>query len=616
MTTVRESAYSLLTIINDILDFSKIEAGKLDLEAIPISICDALEGVGETLAPTARNKGIRLSTYVDPAIPDAVVGDQTRIRQILFNLGGNAIKFTEAGKVLIRADRVPSKAKKKVTVRFQIIDSGIGIPKEAQRELFQAFTQAERSTARRYGGTGLGLSIVQRLAKMMKGSIEVESTPGKGSVFTLTASFPVAEEHRIKSDGLDLAGLNVLLLVRDDDVRELFSRYLRHWNAEVTLCGQIGRTKRLAPDAVAKGKPFDVIVIGSGWSPKKQADVIASIRGAEGLAGTRFTVMASTRTKVDRMHIAETAIVDADPLRRARFIRAVAMAAGRASPEVQFDEDVVAAKDRPAPSVEEAEAMGQLILVAEDDVTNQQVILRQLNVLGYAATIATDGKEAMEALRTRSHALLLTDCHMPNMDGYELTEAIRKAEKKTGTRRPIIAITASALKAEIDRCFESGMDDYLSKPLEMSKLNEALRKWMPVPDDGLPVAAVEAPAMTPAKGEQDDGPTGPLDPNSLKSLFGDAADTIRKLLAKFVASASETVAQIEDACRRKSAEEVGALGHKLKSSSRQIGAYALSEVCVVLERAGAASDWPTIESDVPILRERMSEVADFIANQS
>ena len=388
------------------------------------------------------------------------------------------------------------------------------------------------------------------------------------------------------------------------------------WRLWATTCGQIGRTKRLARDAAAQGKPFDVIVLGSGWTHRNQGHVIDAVRSAEELSAIRFTLMAQSRAKADRTDIVDTVYVDSDPLRRAGFIRAVAIAAGRASPEIRYDEDELDLTGRRAPTVDEAEANGELILLAEDNATNQEVILRQLNLLGYAVAIAIDGKEAMKALRTRSHALLLTDCHMPNMDGYGLTEAIRKAEKKTGTRLPIIAITAGALKAEVDRCFESGMDDYLSKPLEMSKLNEALRKWMPVPDYGLLVAAVEAPATTPAKGEQDDGPTGPVDPNALKSLFGDDADTIRELLAKFVASASETVAQIEDACQRKSAEEVGALGHKLKSSSRQIGAYALSEVCVVLERAGAASDWPTIESDVPILRERMSEVADFIANQS
>ena len=223
--TVRDSAHSLLTIINDILDFSKIEAGKLDLEEIPISIRDIIEGAGEALAVNARSKGIGLSVYVDPDIPDAIVGDQVRLRQILFNFGSNAIKFTEQGKVLIRADKVPSRGKKKVTVRLQVIDEGIGIPEKAQAKLFQAFSQVEASTTRRFGGTGLGLSICQRLTEMMNGEIGVESMPGEGSTFSATITFPVAEEYTIKSDGHDLDGLNVLFAIGDDDMRVSRTRF-------------------------------------------------------------------------------------------------------------------------------------------------------------------------------------------------------------------------------------------------------------------------------------------------------------------------------------------------------------------------------------------------------
>jgi PAS domain S-box-containing protein len=239
-STVRNSANSLLTIINDILDFSKIEAGKLDLEAIPISIRDCVEGVGEALAVNARNKNIGLSVFVDPDIPDAVLGDQVRVRQILFNLGGNAVKFTEEGKVLIRADRLPSDDDGLVTVRFEIIDDGIGIPEEAQANLFTAFSQVEASTTRRFGGTGLGLSICQRLTELMAGEIGVESEPDVGSTFHSTISFPVAKEHSIKSDGQDLGGLNVLLAIPDDDMRGLTPRYLEQWGAKVTGIAELG----------------------------------------------------------------------------------------------------------------------------------------------------------------------------------------------------------------------------------------------------------------------------------------------------------------------------------------------------------------------------------------
>ena len=209
--TVRDSAHSLLTIINDILDFSKIEAGKLDLEEIPISIRDIVEGAAESLAVNARNKGIGLSVYVDPEIPDALVGDQVRLRQILFNFGSNAIKFTAQGKVLIRADTVPSPSTIEVTVRFRVIDEGIGIPEEAQAKLFQAFSQVEASTTRRFGGTGLGLSICQRLTELMNGEIGVESVPGEGSTFSATITFPVAKEATVKSDCIAPGSLDTSL---------------------------------------------------------------------------------------------------------------------------------------------------------------------------------------------------------------------------------------------------------------------------------------------------------------------------------------------------------------------------------------------------------------------
>ncbi|MBT3990016.1 MAG: HAMP domain-containing protein [Rhodospirillaceae bacterium] len=224
--TVRSSAYALLTIINDILDFSKIEAGKLDLEELPMSICDVVDGVTETLAPTARDKGIGIHSYIDPEIPDGLIGDSVRLRQILFNLGGNAVKFTEEGHVTLRADRIPSSDPENVGVRLQIKDTGIGISEEAQKSLFKAFTQAESSTTRRFGGTGLGLTISQRLLAVMEGRILVESKLGEGSCFTAIINLPIAEDHSIKSDGFEFAGKNMLLAVQDPFLAETLPKYL------------------------------------------------------------------------------------------------------------------------------------------------------------------------------------------------------------------------------------------------------------------------------------------------------------------------------------------------------------------------------------------------------
>lgn len=619
--TVRDSAYALLTIINDILDFSKIEAGKLDLEEIPVSISDVVDGVAETLAPNARAKGIKIKTFVDPEIPDAVIGDQVRIRQILFNLGGNAVKFTEQGKVFIRADKVPSRAKNKVKIRFQIIDDGIGIPKEAQAKLFQAFSQVDASTTRRFGGTGLGLTICQRLTEIMKGEIGVESEAGEGSTFTVTVTFPVAMEHTIKSDGHDLEGLNILFVIEDDDTRELYPRNLEHWKATVTTTANIDQMKPMALDAAKKGTPFDVIGVGSGWEINEQVGLIQSLQAMKELSSTKFVVVCASRVKADRPEIDNTVYLDASPMRRANLIRSVAVAAGRASPDIEYEDDQIVVKVGKAPTVAEAEAAGQLILMAEDNVTNQTVIIRQLNNLGYAVEIANDGKEALKLLQSRSFAILLTDCHMPNMDGFELTKTVRKSEQDGDVRLPVVAITASVMKEEVDRCFAAGMDDCLAKPLEMKKLKEMLRKWMPV-SERVAAEAMEEPAAedTADKPEAkdgsdgEDGGDGPIDPSALMSVFGDDEATFKEILMEFVEPATSNVGEIEAAFADRSADGVAKAAHKLKSSARSVGANDLADLCQTLEAAGKEEDWDKIDKAAPRLPSIIQKVVQYIDN--
>jgi two-component system sensor histidine kinase/response regulator len=263
--TVRNSAHALLTIINDILDFSKTEAGQLDLKAIPISVRDVVEGVAETLAPVSRTKNVALRTFIDPEIPDSLLGDSVRLGQVLFNIAGNALKFTEDGKVLMRADRVPGSPDEPVTVRFQVIDTGIGIPKERQADLFTAFTQAEASTTRRFGGTGLGLSICQRLTELMGGTIGVDSAPGEGSTFTVEIELPVGPADAFSSDGHDLSGLSIFQVSRDPDFTHLFGSYLRHWKATIEQHHDFAGAAALARNAVEAGNPYNVVVLGSGW---------------------------------------------------------------------------------------------------------------------------------------------------------------------------------------------------------------------------------------------------------------------------------------------------------------------------------------------------------------
>ncbi len=611
--TVKESAYALLTIINDILDFSKIEAGKLDLDAIPFSIRDMVEGMSESLGPTANGKGIRINIHVDPDIPDAVLGDAGRIRQILFNITGNAVKFTEEGRVLIRAFRMPGTDENIASLRFDVIDSGIGISKAAQSELFKEFTQAESSTTRRFGGTGLGLSICQRLTDMMDGSIEVESELGLGSTFSVSLNLPIPADHNISSDGHDLTDLHILFVGDDPVERELDAKYLRHWGADVSTIGKLDMTKAKALDAAEQNKPFDVVVLGSAWPIESRSTIISAIQDEDSLAGTRFALMTETRTKDSRPDISNTVYVDSDPLRRAPFIQAIAVAAGRASPDVSYD-DLNDQETIVAPTIEEAEAAGALILVAEDNVTNQNVIRRQLNLLGYAVETVDDGRQALEAMKSRDYAILLTDCHMPEMDGFELTRRIRAAEQDSQDRLPIIAVTASVLAAEIDRCFEAGMDDSLPKPFEMPKLKAALRKWMPnyvpstakVETKGTIGEASSAIVTGPDSGDQ------PIDPNALKEVFGDDDETFKEILEDFLQPAIANGEEIKSALNERSADGVARAAHKLKSSARSVGANDLADLCELLEAAGNNDDWETIDAAAPRLEGSLERVAQFI----
>jgi len=618
MHTVRDSAYALLTIINDILDFSKIEAGKLELEAIPFSIRDTVEGMSETLGPNANNKGIKINVHVDPDIPDAVLGDQGRIRQILFNIGGNAVKFTEKGRVLIRAFLVPTGDRQAAVIRFDVIDSGIGISKEAQADLFKEFSQAESSTTRRFGGTGLGLSIGLRLTEMMGGKISVESELGSGSTFSIIVTLPIAKEHAIKSDGHDLAGLNVLFIGDDAEERELDANYLRHWNADVITLGEIEEAKTMALDAANKEKPFDIIILGSAWPLEDRAAHIEAIQNEDDLAGMRFVLMTETRTKAERKEITNTVYVESDPLRRAPFIRAVAIAAGRASPDISYEDEDAVVEAVKTPTIEEAEAAGTLILCAEDNMTNQNVIRRQLNMLGYAVEMTDDGKLAFEAYKSKPYAVLLTDCHMPEMDGFELTQKIRKIEKTGDGRLPIIAISASVLAAEIDRCYESGMDDTLAKPIEMPKLKAALRKWMPASPDVTAKATGETIAEdTEEKTETVDGGNDgnvPIDERALKDIFGDDEATFKEILGDFVDPATSNIGEIEAAFIERSADGVAKAAHKLKSSARSVGANDLADLCQILETAGKAEDWDEIDEAAPRLPDIIEKVVKYIQN--
>ncbi|MBP2230177.1 signal transduction histidine kinase/PleD family two-component response regulator/HPt (histidine-containing phosphotransfer) domain-containing protein [Azospirillum agricola] len=578
---VRDSAGSLLTIINDILDFSKIEAGRLDLERVPVSLPAVVEGVADTLAPGARAKGLSLITFVDPDLPATVLGDPVRIRQVLFNIAGNAVKFTQGGSVTVKAELARFDGDR-VTIRIAVTDTGIGISAENQARLFRPFTQAEASTTRRFGGTGLGLSICRRLAELMGGEIGVTSAPGMGSTFWFTfAADLVAEPDAVTEPVAALGGVTVLLLAPDEAERGFLARYLNSDGALVVDAPDSATALRtLLPTAAC-----DVLVVASDIDTAAlDADPRGRVRGRVRLCGPNDHAPPAGSLAPNRT------VAVARPLRRTHLVRAVLAAAGRGAPveslAAECPSDSGPAAARRPPSVEEALARNRLILVAEDHPTNRHVIQRQLALLGHAMEMAEDGVQALAMWRTGRYALLLTDCQMPEMDGLELARAIRAAEAASGigARLPIVAITANALEGEVQTCFAAGMDDSVSKPVDLGQLRRVLDRFLPpdVAAEPLPEPASSPespPASTPASA------LPPLDIDALAGLFDGDTDFVRQLLGEFVTSNTASHRWLVDSLAGAAWDEVRQAAHKLAGSSRTVGARDLAAAADAVELA-------------------------------
>jgi len=612
LDTIRDSGNSLLTVINDILDFSKIEAGKLDIESVSLSISDVLEGAAATISPSASRKNIQITSYVDPDIPQTLLGDPVRLRQIIFNLTGNAVKFSEEGEVVVRADKVSADGEG-VRVKISVIDNGIGISEEAQSKLFEAFSQADTSTTRRFGGTGLGLTICKGLTDKMGGEITVESQIGSGSTFAVELPLALEDKKESKIDDVDLNGVRLLIVTESDMLGFAVKRYLEHWSAEVHVASSAAEIDEKISALPNEKKLFDVIAVDFNLNENRQLDIVEKYKSKN----TKFLLTLDGQRRSARIQAPDVITLDGNPLRQSQLINAVAVAVGRASPLVKSDAGDEISKTYVALSVEEALAQGTLILLAEDNMTNQNVIQRQLKMLGYTCEIADDGRLALKAWRERDYCLLLADCHMPHMDGFELTANIRADEVGTDKHAPIIAVTANALEGEAQRCIAGGMDDYLSKPLKMDDLKEKLKKWMPhyapkeVTDTEEMVSTPNIPESA-APSDRGDGVNMAIDPSALKEVFGDDEGTFVEILKDFLEPSASNVEEIEVSFSARSAEGVAMAAHKLKSSARSVGAHDLADLCQTLEAAGKSEDWNVIDKEVPRLSPTIQKVVEYI----
>ncbi|MBI3471439.1 MAG: PAS domain S-box protein [Candidatus Solibacter usitatus] len=462
---VKESAEALLTIINDVLDISKIEAGKLTLERAPFEIVRLVEAVVELLGPRANSKGLELMCLVDPAAPRVLLGDACRLRQILLNLVGNAVKFTEKGKVELRVNVTGSTAGA-VSLELAVHDTGIGMAPEVQKRLFESFVQGDSSTTRKYGGTGLGLSISRELAHLMGGEIRVESTPGAGSTFTFAATFERESPEQAALEKLPVQGLRVLVADRNEAGRGILCEYLDAWGCRAEVVVDPRRAVRVLRQGAREGDPFRVVLLDCGAPDFEALEVSQAIQNDLALQSTIRIVWSTTPMRGDpRLASCGIGGYLQKPVRPSLLFDALVQALNRNAP----DEDGNVAE------------RARLILLAEDNPINQKIVLRVLEKCGHRTDVASTGKQAVEAMRRRPYDLVLMDLQMPDMDGFEATAAIRRLGG-TAARVPILALTANAMAGDRERCLASGMDGYISKPIQVSELGAMLSRWLKKPN--------------------------------------------------------------------------------------------------------------------------------------
>lgn len=592
---IRDSAFSLLSVIEDILDFSKIEAGHLDVESEPMVVSEVVEKVCAMLNRLAEKQGVELTLFTDPEIPSMLRGDALRLRQILINLVNNAVKFSAggrtAGRVAVRAVLVQQE-RQHVTLEFQVIDNGIGMGEATLATLFTAFTQADATTTRRFGGTGLGLAISGNLAQRMGGRISVTSAPGAGSTFTLRLPFVRAESTggKVPPPPSLVAGVFCLVIGNGKTLSGDLVAYLAKAGAHTEHVENLEAVRQLAP-SLAPG-PWVWVVNTEAESPAPLDSLRAVARSNPGLL-VHFVVIGHGPHRYPQQFDADRVSIDGNVLTRSALLRAVSVAAGRLQ---HLDEHnaVEPARHVAAPvplSREEARRQRRLILVAEDNEINQKVIMQQLALLGLTADLAGDGLQALIRWRSGDYALIVTDLHMPGMDGYQLASVIRAEEQERANARihagepvappvRILALTANALKTEAQRCKDAGMDDYMSKPVPLSQLQDLLERWLPKPMDAN-LAPEPSTNMRPLF-------TGPVDIQVLRGLVGDDPELIREFLQAFRSSAARIAQEVEQAYRAGSAAKTVAAVHKLKSAARSVGAMALGDLCADMEQVGAA----------------------------
>ncbi|MCF8075346.1 MAG: response regulator [Desulfotignum sp.] len=609
--TVGASADSLLRLINDILDFSKIEAGKLDLEIFEFDLQHLLDDFAATLALQAHKKGLELNCGMSPNIPSLLRGDPGRLRQILTNLAGNAVKFTRAGEVSIRVT-LASETPDKVLLHFSVIDTGIGIPLDKQKQLFEKFTQVDTSTTRQYGGTGLGLAISRELAEKMDGTIGVRSEPGKGSEFWFTVWLtrqPLRAQENTEKPA-DLKNIRVLIVDDNATNREILTAQMDSWQMRVSDVADGPSALEALDRALTEKDPYRVAVIDMQMPKMDGEDLGRTMMSDERLRQTRMILLTSLGVRGDTRRLEQIGF-DAFLTKPARPMELqTALCRILTSPGQGMSESQAVTTRHNVREIRHLFAGRHFcILLAEDNITNQLVALGILEKLSLHADAVANGQEAIKALQSLTNDLILMDVQMPVMDGLEATRQIRRHRSERFNRNiPIIAMTAHAMDGDRDRCLDAGMNGYISKPIDPMSLAEELEKWL-LKDPGEAGKNSGLPKMDQSSHDVNrQNPARIFDrPALLKQLMNDA-DLTKTIIVGFLDDMPKQIRALKSFVKNGQAEQAGAQAHKIKGAAGNVTAQRFQETARAMETAGKAGDMDSLQRLLPELEQRFMQV--------
>ncbi len=617
--TVHRSGESLLTIIDDILDFSKIEAGKLVLEHVAFDLRQLIEDIVALFSDGVQRKGIEFICRIAKDVPQNVNSDPVRLRQIVTNLLNNAIKFTEQGEISISVD-----FKEPDLVRVSVSDTGIGIAPEAASNLFHPFRQADSSTSRKYGGTGLGLAIVRQLAEMMGGGVELSSAPGKGSTFSVAVRLePLAADQALRASPMrdSLAGLHILIVDDNATNRSILQEQATDWQMDAASASNGAEALDHLHKTKADGRFFDAAIIDMRMPVMDGIELVRAIK-TDSFFSTLKIIMLSSLDSADDVNRARALGVDnylTKPVRSADLHACISRAIG-AAPD---SEPHTGAATAPASADGRQETATASVLLVEDNAVNQELALAMLEGTGYRVTVAGNGRQALLALANGQFDVVLMDCQMPEMDGFEATRILRRQENETGSsHKPVIALTANAVGGDRERCLEAGMDDYVSKPFARAVLLEALARWTQI-SAATPSLKKENTALA-ASGRTDMAVPGDtdavsIDPSALQALRAlqrpGRPSVLIRIIDMFNQDAPRLLGEMHSAADASDADALRHAAHTLKSTSANVGATILAATCKEIEQLARAADVAGAVTHMGSIKEELGRVLAALAQE-